>query len=271
VAVLLLKLPVKTIGTRFGEFPAALPSLQMPEFHLSTLPHLFVPALTVAMLGAIESLMSAVVADRMTGDRHNPNIELDRPGCRQYRFAVIRRTPGHRRHRPHRHQRPRRRANAGLRNDSMRSRCWQSCFSPRTLLVHSSGGSVRHSVGGGVQHGRMARDPPVVEAHQIRHCGLAGHVHPHVFADLTIAVEVGMILAALLFIQKVATTTTVSQVTRDTSNTAARTCFRTSTSRIRHGLSHSRPVPVRRHGQDPGDPGSASPNSSRCSSCGCAT
>jgi sulfate permease, SulP family len=53
-----------------------LPTLNIPAFHLSHLRPLIGPAITVAMLGAIESLMSAVVSDRMSGDKHNPNVEL---------------------------------------------------------------------------------------------------------------------------------------------------------------------------------------------------
>src|SRR5205823_1006019 len=68
----LLKLPVETIGSRFGAIPAGFPPLHMPAFKPELIPSLLPPALTVAMLGAIESLMSAVVADRMSGDKHNP-------------------------------------------------------------------------------------------------------------------------------------------------------------------------------------------------------
>src|SRR5258708_4862283 len=75
-AVLLFKLPVETIGTRFGGIPSGLPTLRVPHFHLDLLRPLISPAITVAMLGAIESLMSAAVSDRMSGDKHNPNVEL---------------------------------------------------------------------------------------------------------------------------------------------------------------------------------------------------
>ncbi len=75
-AVLLFKLPVETIGTRFGGIPSGLPTLRIPHFRLDLLRPLISPAITVAMLGAIESLMSAVVSDRMSGDKHNPNVEL---------------------------------------------------------------------------------------------------------------------------------------------------------------------------------------------------
>lgn len=72
----LFGMPVETIGTRFGGIPSGLPKLQVPVFQWGQLLPLLSPALTIAMLGAIESLMSATVADRMTGDKHNPNVEL---------------------------------------------------------------------------------------------------------------------------------------------------------------------------------------------------
>ncbi len=70
------QLPVETVASRFGGVPAGLPEFHIPAFRPSLILALLSPALTVAMLGAIESLMSAVVADRMSGDRHNPNVEL---------------------------------------------------------------------------------------------------------------------------------------------------------------------------------------------------
>src|SRR5246127_558356 len=75
-AVYFFKLPVETIGTKFGGIPGGLPHLQIPKFHSDLIHGLLGPAFTVAMLGAIESLMSAVVSDRMSNDRHNPNVEL---------------------------------------------------------------------------------------------------------------------------------------------------------------------------------------------------
>src|SRR5208283_3825672 len=75
-AVVLLKLPVETIGSRFGGIPAGLPHFAIPRFRADLIHGLLGPAFTVAMLGAIESLMSAVVADRMSNDHHNPNVEL---------------------------------------------------------------------------------------------------------------------------------------------------------------------------------------------------
>jgi sulfate permease, SulP family len=76
LAVALFGLPVETIGTRFGGIPQGLPSFEMPEFSFATLNHLIAPALTIALLGAIESLLSAAVADGMIDDKHDPNQEL---------------------------------------------------------------------------------------------------------------------------------------------------------------------------------------------------
>jgi len=72
----LLPLPVETIGTRFGGIPQSLPDFVVPSITLETLRSLVVPTVTIALLGAIESLLSARVADAMIGDRHDPNQEL---------------------------------------------------------------------------------------------------------------------------------------------------------------------------------------------------
>jgi len=69
-------IPVETIGSRFGHIDAGLPHLQFPFVTLETARGLIGPAFTIAMLGAIESLLSAVVADGMIGGRHRSNMEL---------------------------------------------------------------------------------------------------------------------------------------------------------------------------------------------------
>ena len=77
LAVTGLALPVETIGTRFGGIPQALPPPALPEFSWTTVKLLFIPTLTIAILGAIESLLCARVADNMTElPRHDPNQEL---------------------------------------------------------------------------------------------------------------------------------------------------------------------------------------------------
>ena len=69
-------LPVETIGSRFGEIHAAIPAPSLPSVTLERVRELFSPAVTVALLAAIESLLSAVVADGMIGSRHKSNVEL---------------------------------------------------------------------------------------------------------------------------------------------------------------------------------------------------
>ena len=105
-AVVIFKLPVETIGTRFGGIPSGLPKLIIPHFRVDLLRPLISPAITVAMLGAIESLMSAVVSDRMSGDKHNPNVELVGQGVANILSPLFGGLPGHRSDRSHRHQHP---------------------------------------------------------------------------------------------------------------------------------------------------------------------
>ena len=76
IVVGLLHLDVETIGTRFGGIPQALPQFVLPEVSLETLRKLLAPTITIALLGAIESLLSARVADAQIDDRHDPNQEL---------------------------------------------------------------------------------------------------------------------------------------------------------------------------------------------------
>ena len=68
--------PVETIGSKFGGIPRDIPALALPTFSLSTLNQLIQPAIAIALLGAIESLLSARVADAAIDDRHDPNQEL---------------------------------------------------------------------------------------------------------------------------------------------------------------------------------------------------
>ncbi|MEI6863448.1 MAG: SulP family inorganic anion transporter, partial [Candidatus Omnitrophota bacterium] len=72
----IFKIPVETIYSRFGELPKAIPMPHMPMLDMNTMRVLFQPALTIAILGSIESLMSAVVSDGMIGGKHRSNTEL---------------------------------------------------------------------------------------------------------------------------------------------------------------------------------------------------
>jgi SulP family sulfate permease len=76
VAAYLLGLEVETIGSKFGGVPQTLPTFAPPELTWATMKQLVAPALTIALLGAIESLLCARVADGMINDRHDPNQEL---------------------------------------------------------------------------------------------------------------------------------------------------------------------------------------------------
>jgi SulP family sulfate permease len=76
LATVLLTLPIATIGTRFGGIPHSLPMPVIPAFSFEKVIEVFPSAISFALLGAIESLLSAVVADGMTGRRHRSNCEL---------------------------------------------------------------------------------------------------------------------------------------------------------------------------------------------------
>ena len=84
LACLGLSLPVETIGSKFGGIPAVLPSFQWPDFSWDSARFLLMPTLTLALLGAIESLLCARIADGMIGDRHNPNQELMAQGVANF-------------------------------------------------------------------------------------------------------------------------------------------------------------------------------------------
>ncbi|MBP7554161.1 MAG: sulfate permease [Spirochaetes bacterium] len=79
--VLIFKLPVDTIGSKFGAVPNMLPLPKFPHIDFKILPELFQPALSIALLAGIESLLSAVVADGMTGKKHRSNMELIAQGA----------------------------------------------------------------------------------------------------------------------------------------------------------------------------------------------
>jgi sulfate permease, SulP family len=81
LAALLLNLPVETIGSRFGSIPQGLPAFALPDFSWATAKQLVIPTVTIALLGAVESLLCARVADNLAADdpnhrKHDPNQEL---------------------------------------------------------------------------------------------------------------------------------------------------------------------------------------------------
>jgi SulP family sulfate permease len=84
VAVWALDLQVETIGSRFGALPPGLPAPELPRFDWATAQNLFAPTVAIALLGAIESLLCARVADGLIGDRHDPNQELMAQGIANF-------------------------------------------------------------------------------------------------------------------------------------------------------------------------------------------
>ena len=84
VAAAALDLQVETIGSRFGGIPSAIPAFAWPDLSLENARHLIAPAVTIALLGAVESLLCARVADSMIDDRHDPNQELMAQGIANF-------------------------------------------------------------------------------------------------------------------------------------------------------------------------------------------
>ena len=89
VAVTVFKLPVETIASKFGSIPSMLPMPHIPLLDLATIRHLIKPAFTIALLGGIESLLSAVVADGMIGGNHKSNVELVAQGLANMASSIF--------------------------------------------------------------------------------------------------------------------------------------------------------------------------------------
>ena len=89
VAAWALHLPVETIGSRFGELPHGLPSPALPPITLARVLQLLPVSLSFTLLGGVESLLSAKVADSMTGRRHRSNMELVAQGIANIASAIF--------------------------------------------------------------------------------------------------------------------------------------------------------------------------------------
>lgn len=89
LASALLNLPVATIGTKFGGIPSALPAPSLPDMSVEKIMAVLPAAISFTLLGAIESLLSAVVADGMTGRRHRSNCELVAQGAANIGSALF--------------------------------------------------------------------------------------------------------------------------------------------------------------------------------------
>jgi len=214
-AVVIFKLPVETIGTRFGGIPSGLPKLIIPHFQVDLLRPLISPAITVAMLGAIESLMSAVVSDRMSGDKHNPNVELVGQGVANILSPLFGGLP----------------ATGAIARTATNIR--SGAKTPVAGMIHALtllaivvfaaplARFIPLSVLAATllvvsyNMGEWREIPELFKQSRFEIIAWLVTFLLTVFADLTVAVEAGMILAVLVFIRKVTQTTTVSEVTAE--------------------------------------------------------
>jgi len=206
-------LPIDTVGSRFGGVPSGLPVFHVPTFQWSLVLPLLSPALTVALLGAIESLMSAVVADRMSGDRHNSNVELIGQGVANIISPMFGGLP----------------ATGAIARTATNIR--SGARTPVAGIIHALtllgillagaplAGHVPMAVLAAIlfivaaNMGEWHEIPLLLRQTKTDISVWAATFALTVFADLTVAVEVGMMLAALLYIRRVSSTTTVARVT----------------------------------------------------------
>ncbi len=215
VVVTLLKLPLETIGSRFGGVPSGFPHFALPEFHSEHIMPLLSPAFTVALLAAVESLLSAVVSDSMSGDRHNSNVELVAQGIANMASPLFGGIP----------------ATGAIARTATNIR--SGARTPVSGIIHALTLLMILLVAA-----PLARFIPLAALAAIlfvvaynmgewREIGTIVRLSKQditvwaatfaltVLADLTVAVEVGMILAALLYIYRISQTTTVMPVTDD--------------------------------------------------------
>ena len=215
IIALVLKLPVETVGSRFGEIPRGLPPLQVPPLRLDLMGSLLGPALTVTMLGSIESLLSAVVSDRMLKDRHNSNVELVGQGIANIISPLF----------------------GGLPSTGAIARTATNVKSgartPVAGMIHALvlllivlvaaplAKYIPMSVLAAIllvvsyNMGEWKEIPDILRVSRADATVWAVTFLLTVFADLTVAVQAGMILAALLFITRVASTTQVTEVSSE--------------------------------------------------------
>ena len=215
IAVTFFHLPVETVGTRFGGIPSGLPHFSVPTFHYDTARQLLSSAFTVAMLGAIESLMSAVVSDRMSNDKHNPNVELMAQGVANIISPLFGGLP----------------ATGAIARTATNVR--SGAKTPVAGMIHaltllaivlfaakyvtnvplSALAAILMIVA--YNMGEWHEIPEILKLTSADIAVWLLTLTLTVITDLTFAVEVGMVLAALMFIRKVSRTTTVARVTKD--------------------------------------------------------
>jgi SulP family sulfate permease len=206
-------LPIETIGSKFGGIPQGFPHFILPNFHAAHIVALLPSAFTVALLAALESLLSAVVADSMSGDHHNSNVELVAQGFANIASPLFGGIP----------------ATGAIARTATNIR--SGAQTPVAGMVHALTlltillvaaplarfvplatlaavlFVVAYNMGEWREIATLLRLSKTDIAVWLTTFALT------VFADLTIAVGVGMTLAALLYIYRVAETTTVAPVT----------------------------------------------------------
>ena len=215
LAVAIFKLPVETIGSKFGGIPTGLPHVSVPQFRPELIVPLLPAAVTVAMLAAIESLLSAVVADGMSGDKHNSNVELLAQGIANVAVPLVGGIP----------------STGAIARTATNIR--SGARTPVSGMVHALTLLVILLVAA-----NLARFIPLAtlaailfvvaynmsewrEVRTILKLSKADIIvwvmtfALTVLADLTVAVEIGMLMAALLYIYRVSQTTTVAPVTEE--------------------------------------------------------
>ena len=215
VAVPLFGIPVETIGSKFGGIPTGLPHISLPQVRPELIVPLLPAAVTVAMLAAIESLLSAVVADNMSGDKHNSNVELLAQGIANLAVPFVGGIP----------------ATGAIARTATNIR--SGARTPVSGMVHALTLLVillvAAPLAGFIPLATLAAILFVVaynmsewrEVATILKLSKADIVvwmmtfGLTVLADLTVAVEIGMLLAALLYIYRVSQTTTVAPVTEE--------------------------------------------------------
>ena len=212
LAVALFHLKVETIGSKFGGIPQGLPSFQWPDLTWSNIQHLVRPATTIALLAAIESLLCAVVADGMIDDRHDSNQELMAQGLANIVSPLFGGIA----------------ATSAIARTATNIKC--GARTPVAGIVHAvtllsillvaaplakfiplatlSAVLVNVALNMGEWHNfaRLRRWPVSDAAVFLTAFALT------VVVDLTVAVEIGMVLAAVLFIKRVSETTQITAV-----------------------------------------------------------
>jgi len=211
----LLHLPIETVGSKYGGIPSGLPPFAAPAFRVDLIIPLLPSAITVALLAAVESLLSAVVADGMSGDKHNSNMELVAQGIANIITPLFGGIP----------------ATGAIARTATNVRA--GARSPMAGIIHALTlllilvaaapvarfiplatlaavlFVVAYNMGEWREIAVIMRLSKADKAVWITTFALT------VAADLTVAVEVGMVLASLLYIHRVSQTTTVSRVTEE--------------------------------------------------------